>query len=191
MEERNALLKKNLDLLYQSTLAGVVCILLMIIPLVNIIALVVALIAAIMVFVAMYRLRELHDDYHTAFMLSIINIALELIGGMMGGNMESIVGLISTAVSFAQTYHIIRATNSFLAQLGRDEVIQRGQATIKMYKINLVISVVASVLLMIAGNSTGRLMVALLAIVAVVSLVVSIMAIVRYLKYLGAARECF
>ena len=191
MEERNALLKKNLDLLYQSTLAGVICILLMIIPLVNIIALVVALIAAIMVFVAMYRLRAVHDDYHTAFMMSIINIALQLIGGMMGGWLESIIELISTAVVFAQTYHIIRGTNSFLAQLGRDEVIERGQATIKMYIINLVVSVVASVLLMIAGNNVGGLMVALLAIVAIVSLVVSIMAIVRYLKYLGAARECF
>jgi len=191
MEERNALLKKNLDLLYQSTLAGVICILLMIIPLVNIIALVVALIAAIMVFVAMYRLRAVHDDYHTAFSLSIINIALQLIGGIAGGWLESSIELISAAVVFAQTYHIIRATNSFLAELGRSDVIERGEATIKMYIINLVVSIVASVLLMIAGNSVGGLMVALLAIVAVVSLVVSIMAIVQYLKYLGAAKECF
>lgn len=187
MEERNALLKKNLDLLYQSTLAGVVCILLMLIPLVNIIALIVALIAAIMVFVAMYRLRVLHDDYHTAFMLSIINIALELIGGMMGGSLESIISLISTAVAFAQTYHIIRGTNSFLEEMGSFDVIKRGKATIKMYTINLVVSIVSSVLLMIAGDGA----VVLLAIIAVVSLVVSIVAIVRYLKYLGAARACF
>ena len=187
MEERNILLKKNLDLLYQSTLIGMICVVLVIIPLVNIIALVVALIAAVMVFMAMYRLRELHEDYHTAFMLSIINIALELIGGMLGGNLESIVSLISAAVSFGQTYHIIRATNSFLAQLDRNEVIERGQAAIRMYKINLAVSIAGSVLLMIAGDG----MALLLGIAAVGSLIISIISIVCYIKYLGAARACF
>jgi len=190
MEERNASLKKNLDLLYQSTLAGVICILLMIIPLVNIIALVVALIAAIMVFVAMYRLRGMQDDYHTAFMMSIINIALKLIGGMTGGWLESVIELISTAVVFAQTYYIICATNSFLAQLGRDEVIERGRAAIKMYKINLVVSIAASILIQVVGNGI-LLLEGFLMIVSIVSLVVSIAAIVCYIKYLGAARECF
>ena len=92
MEERNALLQKNLDTLYGANLAAAVSMVLLLVPLINLIALLVTLFAAVMIFVAMYRLRNVHEDYHTAFMLSLINIPITLIGGMVGGGAESFFG---------------------------------------------------------------------------------------------------
>lgn len=131
----------------------------------------------------MYRLRNIHDDYHTAFMLSIINLALTILGGLLGGAMEALVELISSLVSFGQTYYIIRATNGFLNEAGRGDVVEKGRGTIRMYAANLCVALSVGVIALVSGE--------LGVVLSVISLAIAIGAMVMYIQYLGAAKECF
>jgi len=183
MEERNALLRNNLDTLYGANLVAAVCLILVLIPIINLIALIVVLFSAVMIFVAMYRLRNVHDDYHTAFMLSILNLVLTLIGGMMGGWAEAVVEVISSLVSFGQTYYIIRGTSHFLREGGHDDVVEKGALAVRLYVVNLAVSLVTGVI--------GLLSVELSVVLAVISLAIAIGSLVVYIKYLGAAKDRF
>ena len=185
MEERNAVLRKNLDTLHWAALSGAVCIVLALIPFVNMIAFLVALVAAAMSFVAMYRLREIHDDFHTAFMLVMINIPLKILEGLLGAGAESVVDLICSVVSFAQVYFIVRAINYLLRLESRNDIADRGEQVVRLYVLNLVVGVAAAAVTLLLGVSS------IAAVMLIVSLIVSIVAVVAYIKYLGAAKECF
>ena len=183
MEERNQILREKLTTMHTWTIAAAACIVLMFIPIINLIAVVIALIAAIVVFLAMLKLKDLHDDYHTAFMLSVINMPLAIMGSSLGGTMEAIVDIISSLVNFGQTYYIVRATNCFLTEGGRGDVVEKGRTAVRLYAINLVVGLLVGALALISVELGVAL--------SVVLLIVSIAAMVVYIKYLGAAKDCF
>ena len=187
MEERNRILKDKLDTLYGCNVAAAACLVAAIIPFVNIIAVIVALGAAVIVFFTMLKLKDMHDDYHTAFMLSIINVAVNLIGSLMGGGVEVVLDITVSLIGLAQTYYIIRATNYFLEEMACNEVCERGHAAFRFYLVSHVIDI--AVLLL--GALLGRSGAGLTLVVALISLVVSIIGMIAYIKYLGAAKDCF
>jgi hypothetical protein len=187
MEERNQILREKLGTLYNCSVAAAVCLVLALIPFINIAAVIIALVAAIMAFFAMLKLKDIHDDYHTAFMLSIMNVALKLISGMVGDGFAMIVEVVSAAVTFAQTYFMIRGTNSLLMETQRDEIVARGEKTVRLYFASLVMSIATIVVEFPWNRNSVWIAVA----VAVVSVIVSVWAMVAYIKYLGAAKDCF
>ncbi len=187
MEERNLILREKLGTLYKCNVAAALCIVLAFIPFVNIVAVFIALGAAIVVFFTMLKLKDIHDDYHTAFMLSIMNVALKLIGGMVGDGFDMIVEVVSAAVTFAQSYFMIRGTNSLLQEVECHEVIARGEKTVKLYFASLVIAIATTVVEF--PWNRGSVWIAMA--VAVASLIVSVWAMISYIKYLGAAKDCF
>ena len=187
MEERNQILREKLGTLYNCSVAAAVCLVLAFIPFVNIAAVIIALVAAIIAFFAMLKLKDIHDDYHTAFMLSIMNVALKLISGMVGDGFDMIVEVASAAVTFAQTYFMIRGTNSLLMETQRDEIVARGEKTMRLYFASLAMSIATIVVEFPWNRNSVWIAVA----VAVASVIVSVWAMISYIKYLGAARECF
>ena len=188
MEERNQILREKLGTLYKCNVAAAVCLVLAFIPLVNLVAVFIALGAAVVVFFTMLKLKDVHDDYHTAFMLSIMNVALKLIGGMVGDGFDAIVEVISAAVTFAQSYFMIRGTNSLLQEVERYEVVARGEKTIKLYFASLAIAIATAV---VGVPWWGRNAAWIALAVSVASLVISVWAMISYIKYLGAAKDCF
>lgn len=187
MEERNVKLREGLTQLHTSQVLGAVAMVLMFIPLVNIVALIMAIVGAVMALLAMLKLNDLHPDYKTAVNLLAINVALAVIGAIVKDGLAGIVDLIQTVVMFAQTYYIVRGTNTLLEEVGRMDVAERGGTVLKLYIANMVIGMAANLLTVLLGNNG----LGLALLVMIVSLVVSIAAIVYYIKYLGAAKECF
>ena len=187
MEERNQILREKLGTLYNCSVAAAVCLVLALIPFINIAAVIIALVAAVMAFFAMLKLKDIHDDYHTAFMLSIMNVALKLISGMVGDGFDMIVEVASAAVTFAQTYFMIRGTNSLLMETQRHELIARGEKTVRLYFASLVMSIATIVVEFPWNRNSVWIAVA----VTVAALVVSVWAMISYIKYLGAAKNCF
>jgi len=187
MEERNLLLKKKLEVLYNCNMAAALCLILAFIPILNLAAVIIALAAAIVVFLTMLKLKDIHDDYYTAFMLSIMNVALKLIGGMVGDGWGMILDVLTPAVTFAQTCFMIRGTNSFLMELGAQEVIGRGEKTVRLYFASLVTSIALTVVDFPWNRGSEWIGMAMLA----ASLIISVWSMLSYIKYLGAAKDCF
>lgn len=187
MNERNLILRQNLDLLYKSEVVATVCVVVMIVPLINLVAAFGVLAAAIMALVAMWRLRNVHDDYHTALMLVAISAALSVIGSLMGNTMTVVTDILGSVIAFGQTYFIIRATNCLLVEGGRSEVTALGDKALKIYFISCLIGAAASAVTLLVGD--WFVVPALLILVA--NIVMSIAALVFYIKYLSAAKDCF
>ena len=187
MEERTLILRRKLETLYNCNMAAAFCLILAFIPILNLVAAIIALVAAIVVFMTMLKLKDIHDDYHTAFMLSILNVALKLIGGMVGDGWGMILDVLTPAVTFAQTCFMIRGTNSFLTEMEAQEVIGRGEKTVRLYFASLVISIALTVVDFPWNRGSEWIGMAML----VVSLVISVWSIISYIKYLGAAKDCF
>lgn len=187
MEERNLILRQKLGTLYNCSMAAAICLLLALIPFVNLVAVVIALGAAVIVFFTMLKLKDIHEDYHTAFMLSIMNVALKLISGMVGDGFDTIVEVIGICVTFAQTNCMIRGTNAMLVEADVPEVIARGEKTVRLYFASLVIAIATVVVEFPWNRGSEWIAVAVL----VASVIISIWAMISYIKYLGAAKDCF
>lgn len=185
MEERNTLLRRNLDALHWAECSGVVCLCLSLIQFVDRIAAVIAIVVELLCFVAVYRLRKVHEDYRTAFKLILIQIPLVLIADLMGGRTEAVIDLINSVIRFGQVYFIIQATNQLLLEDGRADVSQKGNKVIWLFVINAVVNVAAGFAAVVIGVS------GVTAVLLTASLIMAIAAVVVYIQYLGTAKNCF
>ena len=185
MEERNVLLRKNLDTLHWAECSGAVCLCLGLIQFVDRIAAVIAIVVELLCFVAVYRLRKVHEDYRAAFKLILIQIPLVLIADLMGGRTEALIDLVNSGISFAQMYFIIRATNQMLLTRERADIAQKGNKTVWFFGINVVVNAAAGFAAVVIGVS------GVTAVLLTASLIMAIAAVVVYIRYLGAAKNCF
>lgn len=187
MEERNVELREGLAKLHTSQVLVAVAMVLMCIPFVNIVALILALVGAVMALIAIVKLNHLHPDYEMALTFVVVGIILSIVESFANGGLETIASLFSSVASFAQTFYIIKGTNSLLENVGRMDVVEAGRMALKLYVASVVTSVVVSLLTVVLGE-TGL---GLALMVLIVSLAVSIAAMVYYIKYLGSAKDCF
>lgn len=134
---------------------------------------IVSIVGFILNLLALYGAGKLQKGYNTAFTLSIAGIVVSVIDAFVGkGVFGSLVSIVSTVISLAILYFVITTTNGLLSD---GELIAKGE---KVWKINLICTVAAVVLTLLA-------FIPLLAgFLAIIVFIVEIVATVLYLIYL-------
>ena len=168
--------------MYQVQVAIIISLLLAFVPLINFFVIVVALGAVIVNVAMLLKLRSLHPDYQNAFLAFLVGIPLILLGNGEGAFAEAM-GIGGSIASLMQTYFIIRGTDSFLEELGRDEVITKGKIAWRLMVLNSGISIVTGFM---ALSGIGEMI-----LIAVASLLVGIVSCVFYMQYLKQGSEAF
>jgi len=178
----NENLKKNIHRLYLAQYITLVCSFLLIIPLVNFAAAIAALVGGIIGIIGLVSLRHEHPDYMNAVYFWLIGIVVNLITNNAGdGVISSFMDLLTAALSMGMVFFVIRATDSFLLPLGREDVVEKGRKAWKDRKLQLLISVAMTLL--------ALLMPAFLIVFMIVELIVMLRAALSYIGYLKAAEE--
>ena len=136
-----------------------------------------AIIGFVMNLLALYGASKLEQGYHTAFILSIVGIVVSIISAFAKGFVGTLVGIVSTVVSLGIIYFVIMTTNGLLKGNGDGEIAQKGE---KVWKLNLICTVVSVVLSVVALIAPG-----LAAVLAVIVAIVEIVAYILYLVYLN------
>ena len=164
---------EGLKLMFYGELLAIIGILLTII----LIGPIIALVGEILVLVGLYRARMDDEGYGTAFMLSIVNIVLSIVGLFVpsDGLLGSLLSIISTIISLAIIYFVCSTTGNLLLSQGESALAQRGQT---VWTINLVCAIVSVVLSLL-------MWIPLLNILAVVGVIVVMIAeLVGYILYM-------
>ena len=185
MEERNMTLHKNLNNMYQAELAMLVSLFLVLIPFANIVAAFVVLIAAIVSVVALVGLRNVHKDYYSAIGMLVLGVVLGLFG-QGDGTTAFLFATGSSIAELIQSYLIIRATNSLLAELEteQEKTIRRGKLVWKLYLLNALVGFATG--LIPAGDNLM-----LLWGILVITLILGVVAAAFNVIYLKAGSEAF
>ena len=144
----------------------------------------VALVGGIIYLVALYGLREVLPDYRTAFLISIGNVIASLVVELLasGSLLASLMDWVSSVLSLLVMWYVLRATGVILADLGREDVIQRGRTT---WRLNVAATVGGMVSNLIpVGAGLGGL-----SVVLVFLLLLAVAGSFWYIGYLGRAAD--
>lgn len=181
--EKRTILKDNLKTLYDIEIWMLGCLVLALVPFANVLVIIAAPILAIIGVVAQVRLRKVHPDYQKAVVALVVGFLFNLLG-RGEGSLASVMEMVGTIASTAQTYFIIQATNSLLTEVGGMEEVELGKKA-WMWTLYSMIGSAVVTLLGFAGSSP------LLLLPVIISLIISITALVFYIKYLKRSSEAF
>lgn len=132
-----------------------------------------AIIGLVLEVVALYGAGKLDQGYHTAFILTIVNIVLSVLELFAGdGVFASLVGIVSSVISLGILYFVITTTCKHLEASGSAEVAQKGM---NVWKINLICTIASVVLILLAFVPV---------LAALLGIVIAIVQIVAYVLYL-------
>ena len=122
---------------------------------------------------ALYGAGKLQKGYNTAFTLSIVGIVVSVLSAFVGtGVLGSIIDIVSSIVSLGVLYFVITTTNSLLKE---GDLVVKGQ---KVWKLNLICTIAAVVLTLLAFIPV------LAGLLAIVAFVLVVIATIMYLVYL-------
>ena len=167
--ERYPMAADGLHTMFNGQILAIVGVVLFFIPLVGS---VLAIVGGILYIVGMYKAREEDEGYRTAFILSIVNLVVNLLPGTLGEIASTVVGLLVV-------YFVCTTTARLLREVDADDVADLGM---RVWTINLmcaVASVVISVLVLISFS--------LGAVLAMALVVVELVGGVLYLVFLSRA----
>ena len=136
-----------------------------------------AIIAFVLNLVALYGASKLDGGYHTAFVLSVVGVVISVV--MMIVNSEgfvySLLSIVGDVVALGILYFVVTTTCKQLDAAGAPEVSGKGE---RIWKINLICTIVSVVLTLLA-------LIPIINIIAAVLLViVAIVMLVAYVLYL-------
>lgn len=181
----------GLKTVYQAKLVGLISIVLVIVPIVQIFAVAAILVAAFLSLVGLAQCRKDDKGYRTAFNLVIIglvtNLAASLVSAYAGtegiaGICGNILSAADSVLTLASLYFVCITTNRLLKETGAAEnLIDRGIVVWKLNVICTVILIVCYLLRMIPGDITP-IIAGYLAIFAVIAQIVGILLYIQYLR---------
>lgn len=134
-----------------------------------------AIIGFVMNLLALYGASKLEQGYHTAFVLSIVGIVISIISAFAKGFFGSLIDIVSAVITLAVLYFVIITTNGLLNGAGNGEIAAKGE---KVWKINLICTVAAVVLILLAFIPV------LAGLLSVVVFIVEFVGTILYLVYL-------
>lgn len=178
----------GLKTVYQAKLVGLISIVLLIVPIVQIFAVAAMMIAGFLALVGLYQCRKDDKGYRAAFILVIAglvaDLASELISGTEGiaGVCGNILSMADGILSLASLYFVCITTNRLLKEVdAAGNLIDRGIVVWKLNVICTVILIVCYLLRMIPGDITP-IIAGYLAIFAVIAQIVGILLYIQYLR---------
>ena len=141
---------KGLKKMFIAQIGGTVCIVLAVLPLINIVAVIAALAFSILSIVGLYEAGRNIDGCKTAFMLTIANMALSVVSGIAGtgviGLLLSIGGMV---LQFLVTYFVCTSVAETLRRTGSEEIAKSGDLVWKVNLICYLASILISVLALV------------------------------------------
>lgn len=188
----------GLKTVYQAKLVGLISIVLVIVPIVQIFAVAAILVAAFLSLVGLAQCRKDDNGYRTAFNLVIIglvtNLAASLVSAFAGtegfaGICGNILSMADNVLSLASLYFVCITTNRLLKETAAAEnLIDRGIVVWKLNVVCTVILLVCQLMQMIPSN-IAAIIAGYLAIFAVIAQIVGNVLYILYLHNAYRALE--
>ena len=188
----------GLKTLYQAKLVGLISIVLVIVPIVQVLAVAAMLIAGFLALVGLAQCRKDDNGYRTAFNMVIAglvtNLAASLVSAYAGaegfaGICSNILSIATDVLSLASLYFVCITTNRLLKEVAAAEnLIDRGIMVWKLNVVWAVILLVCYLLWMIPGN-IAAIIAGYLAIFAVIAQIIGTVLYILYLRNAYRALE--
>lgn len=183
----------GLKTVYQARLVGLISIVLVIVPIVQVLAVAAMLIAGFLALVGLAQCRKDDKGYRTAFNMVIAglvtNLAASLVSAYAGaegfaGTCGNILSIATDVLSLASLYFVCITTNRLLKEVAAAEnLIDRG---IVVWKLNLVCTVIV-IVCQLLGLIPGDISTVIAGFIAIIALVAQIVGMILYLLYLRNA----
>lgn len=188
----------GLKTVYQAKLVGLISIVLVIVPIVQVLAVAAMLIAGFLALVGLAQCRKDDNGYRTAFNMVIAglvtNLAASLVSAYAGaegfaGICSNILSIATDVLSLASLYFVCITTNRLLKEVAAAEnLIDRGIVVWKLNVVWAVILLVCYLLWMIPGN-IAAIIAGYLAIFAVIAQIIGTVLYILYLRNAYRALE--
>lgn len=188
----------GLKTVYQARLVGLISIVLVIVPIVQVLAVAAMLIAGFLALVGLAQCRKDDNGYRTAFNMVIAglvtNLAASLVSAYAGaegfaGICSNILSIATDVLSLASLYFVCITTNRLLKEVAAAEnLIDRGIVVWKLNVVWAVILLVCYLLWMIPGN-IAAIIAGYLAIFAVIAQIIGTVLYILYLRNAYRALE--
>lgn len=188
----------GLKTVYQARLVGLISIVLVIVPIVQVLAVAAMLIAGFLALVGLAQCRKDDNGYCTAFNMVIAglvtNLATSLVSAYAGaegfaGICGNILSIATDVLSLASLYFVCITTNHLLKETAAAEnLIDRGIVVWKLNVVCTVILLVCYLLRMIPGN-IAVIIAGYLAIFAVIAQIIGTVLYILYLRNAYRALE--
>lgn len=188
----------GLKTVYQARLVGLISIVLVIVPIVQVLAVAAMLIAGFLALVGLAQCRKDDNAYRTAFNMVIAglvtNLAASLVSAYAGaegfaGICSNILSIATDVLSLASLYFVCITTNRLLKETAAAKnLIDRGIVVWKLNVVCTVILLVCYLLRMIPGN-IAAIIAGYLAIFAVIAQIIGTVLYILYLRNAYRALE--
>ena len=188
----------GLKTVYQARLVGLISIVLVIVPIVQVLAVAAMLIAGFLALVGLAQCRKDDKGYRTAFNMVIAglvtNLAASLVSAYAGaegfaGICGNILSIATDVLSLASLYFVCITTNRLLKETAAAKnLIDRGIVVWKLNVVCTVILLVCYLLRMIPGN-IAAIIAGYLAIFAVIAQIIGTVLYILYLRNAYRALE--
>lgn len=173
----------GLKTVYQAKLVGLISIVLVFFPIIQVFAAAALLVAGILTLISLYQCRKDDSGYRTAFALVIVQLVTNLLSRFIPSITGTIFLLATDVLGLASLYFVYTTTNRLLKTVGAEErITDRGVAVWRINVICTVIIMVCQLFQMIPNE-------ALMIFAFVVTLIACIAQIVGDIMYILFPRD--
>ncbi len=171
---------QGLKKMFIAQIGIIVCSVLMIIPIINIIAMIGSIVFMVISIVGLNQAGKEIEGCKTAFILTIVNLIVSIVGAFFKtGILYTLFSVATSVLSLLVAYYVCTSVAAVMNQIGAADVAAKG---ITVWKFNLVcyiILIVASVLALIPIINI------IAGIVAIITSIVAIVAEILYMIFLN------
>ena len=179
----------GLKSIYQAKLVGLISIVLVIIPIVQIFAVAALLVAGFLALVGLYQCRKDDPGYNTAFMLVLASFVINLLSNLLQAYyfnapaiIVTLISVVSDVLTLASLYFVCITTNRLLQTIGTDaRTIDRG---VLVWRLNVICTAILIVceLLQALSSDIATVFAGFLAIFALIAQLVGSILYILYLR---------
>ena len=178
----------GLKSIYQAKLVGLISIVLVIIPIVQIFAVAALLVAGFLALVGLYQCRKDDPGYNTAFMLVLASFVINLLSNLLQAYFNApaiivtLISVVSDVLTLASLYFVCITTNRLLQTIGTDaRTIDRG---VLVWRLNVICTAILIVceLLQAFSSDIATVFAGFLAIFALIAQLVGSILYILYLR---------
>ena len=180
----------GLKSIYQAKLVGLISIVLVIIPIVQIFAVAALLVAGFLALVGLYQCRKDDPGYNTAFMLVLAAFVINLLSNLLQAYFNApaiivivtLISVVSDVLTLASLYFVCITTNRLLQTIGTDaRTIDRG---VLVWRLNVICTAILIVceLLQVLSSDIATVFAGFLAIFALIAQLVGSILYILYLR---------
>ena len=175
---------KGIKLMYIAELGTIICIVLALVPLINLIAAIGALVFCVLSIVGVYQAGKEIEGCKKAFIISIVSLVVSLLGFVFrSGVLSAIVSIAIDVLNFLVIYLVCSSVGQIMTQLSAPEIAKNGDTSVKINLVCYAAMAVVSILAIIPFMSGFTL------ILNIITSIVGIVGSVFYMLFLKKSYE--